>query len=127
MKVRDLIWRELVTIKPDASVDEAMELMLKKGIRSLLVEPAEDNEYCILTVRDIIFKVIARKLKPNEVKVSEVCSKPIITIDADKTVEDAVRIMSERNIARLVVVEGGKPIGMITLMDVMKASHVGAV
>jgi len=127
LKVRELIWRELVTIKPDASVEEAIELMLKKGIRSLLVEPMEDDEYCILTVRDVIFKVIAKKLKPSEVRVSEVCSKPVITIDADKTVEDAIRIMSEKNIARLVVVEEGKPIGMITLMDVMKASRVGAV
>ena len=127
MKVKELIWRELVTIKPDASVEEAIELKLKKGIRSLLVEPIEANEFGILTVRDVVFKVIAKKLKPSEVKVSEICSRPVITIEADKTVEDAIKVMTEKNIARLVVVESGKPIGMITLMDVMKASRVGAV
>ncbi len=127
MKVRELIWRELVTIKPDASVEEAIDVMLKKGIRSLLVEPSEGDEYCILTVRDIVFKVIAKNLKPKDVKVSDVCSKPVVTIEADRTVEDAIKIMADKNLARLVVVEKGKPIGMITLMDVMKASRVGGI
>ncbi len=127
MKVRELIWRELVTIKPDASVEEAIDLMLQKGIRSLLVEPMEGDEYCILTVRDVVFKVIAKNIKPKDVKVSEVCSKPVVTIEADKSLEDAIKIMVDKNLARLVVVEKGKPIGMITLMDVMKASRVGGV
>jgi len=127
LKVRELIWRELVTIKPDASVEEAIDLMLQKGIRSLLVEPMEGDEYCILTVRDVVFKVIAKNIKPKDVKVSEVCSKPVVTIEADKSLEDAIKIMVDKNLARLVVVEKGKPIGMITLMDVMKASRVGGV
>ncbi len=123
MKVKDLIWRELVTVDSDASVSEAIEKMLKKGIRALLVEPRDkDDTFGIVTVRDIVYKVIAKDLNPREIRVKDIATKPVVTIDASWSVKDAAKLMANLNLARLVVTESGKPIGMITLMDIMKVS-----
>ncbi len=125
MKVKDLVWKEIITVKPDISVSEAIDLMLKKGIRALLVEPKDRDEcYGIITVRDIVYRVIARDLKPSDVKVSEIATKPIVTIDCNCSIKTAAKLMASLNLARLLVTECGKPIGLITLMDVMKAARI---
>jgi CBS domain-containing protein len=125
VKVKDLVWREVVTIKPNASVKDAIDLMLKKGIRSLIVEPKDENDcYGVLTIRDIVYKVVAKDLKPSDVSVDEIATKPVVTIDANASVKTAVKLMANLNLARLVVVECGEVKGIITLMDVLKASEI---
>ncbi len=125
MKVKDLIWREPVKISSNATVSEAIEKMLKKGIRALIVEPKGENEtFGILTVRDIVYKVIAKGKNPRDVKVEEIATRPVVTIDSNWSVRDAARLMANLNLARLVVVESGRPIGIVTLMDIMKASEI---
>jgi len=125
VKVKDLIWREPVKISSNATVSEAIEKMLKKGIRALIVEPKGENEtFGILTVRDIVYKVIAKGKNPRDVKVEEIATRPVVTIDSNWSVRDAARLMANLNLARLVVVESGRPIGIVTLMDIMKASEI---
>ncbi len=125
MRVKDLIWREPVKISSNATVSEAIEKMLKKGIRALIVEPKGENEtFGILTVRDIVYKVIAKGKNPRDVKVEEIATRPVVTIDSNWSVRDAARLMANLNLARLVVVESGRPIGIVTLMDIMKASEI---
>ena len=78
----------------------------------------------MLTIRDIVYKVVAKDLKPSEVLVDEIATKPVVTIDANASVKTAVKLMANLNLARLVVVECGEVKGIITLMDVLKASEI---
>jgi len=95
VKVKDLIWREPVKISSNATVSEAIEKMLKKGIRALIVEPKGENEtFGILTVRDIVYKVIAKGKNPRDVKVEEIATRPVVTIDSNWSVRDAARLMA---------------------------------
>ncbi len=125
LKVKDLIWRDVVTIKPEESVKTAIEIMLKKGIRSLIVEPKdEDDCYGVITVRDIVYRVIAKDLKPSEVRVGDIATKPIVCVNSNESVKTAAKLMTNLNLARLAVVECGEIKGIITLMDVLKASEI---
>jgi len=124
MKVKDIVVREIEKIKPDASVFEAVEIMLEKGIRALIVEPQNERDtYGVITVRDIVFKAVAKGLELDDIKVAEIASKPLVCIDGSWEIMHAAELMANLNLARLAVTEGGEIIGMVSLMDIMKVYH----
>ncbi len=121
MKVEDVMNRELEYIEPNASVREAIDRMLKKGMRSLVVKPKDEMDtYGVVTVRDIVFGVFANGLDPNDVKVADIASKPVVCVDKSVDVGLALRLMKRFNIARVFVFEEGKIVGIVTLMDLMR-------
>ncbi len=67
----------------------------------------------IITDRDILSDVVAAGLDPLKVKVSQIMRKPLATISKDATVRDAINIMTEKNIRRLVVMDGSRPLGLV--------------
>ena len=82
MKVKEFMTTRIETIEIDKSVYDAVERMVDKKIRSLLVRfSGKDQENGIITARDVVFKVLAKGLDPKKVKVSQIASKPIISID----------------------------------------------
>lgn len=68
MNVSKIMVAEIEKISPNAKVSEAISLMLKEGIKSLIVTPeSEEDVYGIVTVRDVVYKVLAKDLNPNEI------------------------------------------------------------
>lgn len=122
LKVEDVMNKDIEFIESDATVREAVEKMLSKGIRSLVVEPSyEGDSYGVITVRDIVFGVIANGLKPEDVKVKDIASKPIVTVPKGTKLKDVIKFMKRFNIARVFVVDDGKLVGVVALMDVMRS------
>jgi CBS domain-containing protein len=122
MRVSEIMVTELEKISPTAKVSEAISLMLKEGIRSLIVIPEnEEDVFGVVTVRDIVYKVLGRGLVPKEIEVRAIANKPLVSIDASANVIYAARLMANLNLARLVVTEGGKMVGIITLIDILRA------
>lgn len=117
MIVRNVMHKDVVTIRPNLSLREASKIMSKFGIGSLVVVE-DENLVGIITSTDII-KAIAEGKDVDNTLVSEVMSKDVITVDPDESLEEAVEKMMERNIKRLPVVEGGKLIGIITASDII--------
>jgi len=68
----------------------------------------------IITERDILERVIKGNKDPNKTKATDIMSSPIITIESNKTLTDALKIMREKRIRRLVVTRGGNLTGIIT-------------
>ncbi|RKX60359.1 MAG: histidine kinase [Thermodesulfobacteriota bacterium] len=119
-KVYEIMNTKLETIPSDASVYDAIEKLIDKRIRSLLVVPKkQEEEYGIITIRDIIFKVLEKNLDPQKVKVYEIASKPIITVDKDTSIEEILRLMTKNNIARVFVKDKEKIIGLVSFFDVL--------
>lgn len=113
--------KDIEFVEADATVKEAVELMLNKRIRSLVVKPScEEDSYGVITVRDIVFGVIANDLRPEDVKVKDIASKPIVTVPKGTNLKDVIRFMKRFNIARVFVVDEGKLVGVVSLMDIMK-------
>ena len=125
MKVVEIMTKKLETIEVDAPIYDAIEKMIDKRIRSLLVMPNDDKDvHGVITVRDIVNKALAKNLDLNKTKVKEITSKPLVCVDKDMDVEYAINLMSKFNITRVFVNDGKEIIGIISLLDVMSAELI---
>jgi CBS domain-containing protein len=119
-KVSEFMNTKLETISSEDSVYSAIEKMIDRRIRSLLVLPKDEkDEYGVVTVRNIIFKVLTKKLDPHKIRIGEIASKPIIAVSKDASIEDIYGLMEKNNIARVFVKEGNKIIGVVSFFDIM--------
>ena len=125
MKVHEFMTTKIEFIDASKSVYDAVERMVDRRIRSVVVRfPGKEGDYGVVTTRDIVFKVLAKGTNPKKVKVSEIASKPVACIDKNMDFDDAATAMERSNIARLFVCDEGKIIGLISLLDVMTAELV---
>jgi CBS domain-containing protein len=125
MKVDEIMTKKLEIISADASIYDAIERMIDKRIRSLLVKPRDENDiYGVITVRDIVHKALGKNLDLNRTKVAEIMSKPVVCIDKGMDVEHGINLMTKFNITRVFVSEGKEIVGIVSLLDVMSASLI---
>jgi len=117
MLVREVMNPEVLTVGEDITVKEAATTMYKKNIGSLVVVEKE-KIVGIITEGDIL-KTIARDLDVNATLITQVMTKDVITIDPDKTIEDAVNLMTGNKIKKIPVVHDGKLVGIITASDIV--------
>lgn len=123
MKVKDIMTKNVKTISPDATMEEAAQEMRKNKIGCLVVVEGE-KPIGIITERDLAYKIIAQG-KSLETKVKEVMSSDLKTIDKDANIKQAAKLMASHVIRRLPVVEKGKLIGIVTIDDIMRAEKIG--
>jgi CBS domain-containing protein len=119
--VKDVMTKSVRTISPDATMEEAARSMKRFRIGSLVVVEG-DTPMGIITERDLAYKIVAEG-KMNA-KVKEVMSRDLKTVDKEKTLIEAVKIMAAHVIRRLPVVDKGKLVGIVTLNDIMKAEKM---
>lgn len=125
MKIEEIMVKKLESVESNAPVYDAIEKMVDRRIRSILVRPKNEKDvYGIVTMRDIVFKVIGKNLDPNKIKVEEIASKPVISIDKDMDIDHVISLMNKFNIARVFVSEGKEIIGVASLFDIMAASLI---
>jgi CBS domain-containing protein len=117
MLVRDIMKKDVMTTKQDATIKEAASVMSNRHIGSLVVLEKE-KIVGIITERNIL-KSIADGLDPELTTVEEVMTKNVITIEPDKTIDDAVGLMAQHGIKKLPVVDGSKLVGIITASDII--------
>lgn len=118
MIVQDIMHKPTF-VEPDMTVEAVAEIMAFKDIGSVIVGTSEKPQG-IFSERDILKKIVSKGISPKRARVREYMSSPVISIGAEKTVTDAMRIMAEKHIKRLPVVERGKIIGMLSARSVME-------
>jgi len=119
--VRDIMTKTLRTVRPNSSVLDAVQKMNKFNIGSILVVDGR-RPVGIVTERDILRRVVELSMEPSIVKVSDIMSHPVVTINPDATIEEAARLMTAKQIKKLPVVQEDGVVGIITTMDIMKAA-----
>jgi CBS domain-containing protein len=125
MKLEEFMTTNIKYIDADRSVYGAIEKMVDRRIRSLVVRfPGKETEHGVITARDIVFRVLAKGIDPKDIKVSEIASKPLICVDSSMTLDDVTRIMEEHNVSRSFVCDREKIIGVISLLDLMAATLI---
>jgi CBS domain-containing protein len=125
MKIEEIMVKKLESVEANAPVYDAIEKMVDRRIRSILVKPKDEKDvYGIVTMRDIVFKVIGKNLDPNKIKVEEIASKPVISIDKDMDIDHVISLMNKFNIARVFVSGGKEIIGVASLFDIMSAALI---
>ncbi len=117
--VRDWMTNIIVFVDPDSSVCDTLTLMRRRNISSVIVNRTKTNPiYGIVTSIDICDKIVSRNQDPSALKVKEIMSSPLITIDEKLTVQECAAKMSEKRIHHLPVVnKKGELIGVVSATD----------
>lgn len=109
-----------VTVLFSDSVLSVIEKMITNNIGAVIVMSG-GNPVGIITEKDIIEKVTKNNRDPSKVRAEEIMSSPLISIEADKTLREALILMRNKKIRRLGVVRKGKLIGIVTERRVLEA------
>jgi len=112
--------RQIWSLGPDATVYEAIALMAEKRIGALLVVCA-GKLAGIISERDYARKVILKGHSSREMRVREIMTSPVVTVTHEHTVAECMRIMTDRRIRHLPVLEGEDLAGVISIGDVVNA------
>jgi CBS domain-containing protein len=107
------------SIGPNATVYEAIKLMAQKNVGALFV--LEDNRLAgVISERDYTRKVILQGKSSKETSVSEIMTKDLVTADPNDNITECMRVMTERRVRHLPVLEGSKVVGVVSIGDVLK-------
>lgn len=126
MKLHEFMTTKTERIDCNRSVYDAIERMVDRRIRSLVVTfPGKEVDCGVITARDIVFKLLAKGLDPKGVKVSEIASRPLVCVDKDAELTEIAQVMKKSSVARVFVCEEETIIGVVSLLDIMSATLVG--
>ena len=122
-RVSEIMTKSVVhTVDINSSVQEAAAAMKDVGTGCLVV--IEKSRLTgIITERDIVQRVVAVKKLAREVRVADVMSKPVLTVGPEALISDAAKIMMQNKIRRLVVAEGVRILGIVTVTDFAKMMY----
>ena len=107
------------SVSPDACVYDAIEIMADKYVGALMVV-FEGVLVGVVSERDYARKVILQGKSSKETLVKEIMTSPAIFVTPDQTVEDGMRIMTDKHIRHLPVVEDGILLGVVSIGDLVK-------
>jgi CBS domain-containing protein len=145
LTAKDIMTKDVVTVKPDTSIEELSTLLVSNEISGVPVVDADGAIVGIVTEHDLISrnkrlhiptvvsfldaviylessKKFAEDVKRlTATKVGDICAKKVVTITEDTTLTDIATLMSEKKVHLLPVVASGKIVGIVGKRDVVKA------
>ncbi len=119
MLVKDVMSSPVVTTDEDAPSNKIAKLMNENKFGCVIVANADGKPLGIITERDLVVRVLAKNLRPEDVKAKVVMTSPLATIEPEATISDAARMMSRLDIRRLGVIYKGDLIGLISSKDIL--------
>jgi CBS domain-containing protein len=117
--VRDWMNNLIIYIDPHKTVTEALSLMRRRYISSLIVNKVTpESDYGILTSTDICDKIIAQNRNPSKMTVRQIMTSPLLTINENSDVQECAALMKKHQIHHIPVVNDKKElVGMISATD----------
>jgi CBS domain-containing protein len=117
MKVKDIMSKDIASLKSDDSIERAAQLMKQYDVGSI---PVCSNEKVIgiVTDRDIALRSVASGQDSTKQRVSDIMTSDLVVGSPDMNVEDAARMMSDSQIRRLPIVERDSLVGIVALGDI---------
>jgi CBS domain-containing protein len=113
--------KSIVMIEESVSVAEAIETMTEKKVSSLIVNRLnEDDSYGIITRRDVVNKIVAKGLNPQRIKVTDVMTKPLLTISPNLPIKHIAKLMVHTGVRRMPVFDGHQIIGIVSNSDIFR-------
>ncbi|MDH5769825.1 MAG: CBS domain-containing protein [Candidatus Bathyarchaeota archaeon] len=117
--VKDIMTSQVISVSEEESVERTAKLMDEHDIGSIIITDEKGRPIGIITERDIVKRVVAKNLLPSKIHVKEIMSAPLITISPREKISEAARKMSRLGVRRLVVVQEGNLIGIVTSKDIV--------
>jgi CBS domain-containing protein len=109
----------IVSVSPEDTVYEALEVMAERHIGAVLVMEASQM-VGVLSERDYARKVALNNRNSRETKVKEIMTAKVICIGPERTVDECMALMSERHIRHLPVLDGDTVIGLLSMRDLVQ-------
>jgi CBS domain-containing protein len=114
--IREVMTADPRTVESAATVADAAREMRDGDVGSVVV--IENGKVAgIITDRDIAVRVVAQGLDPDATRVGEAATMPPVTLTVDQSVDDAIRLVREQEIRRIVVVQDDRAAGIVSLGD----------
>lgn len=118
--VRKLMTEGPPVIAPDRTVTEAVETMKRHSAGSVLVGESVGHAVGIVSEADIVRKVLAADARPDTVKVEEIMSSPLISVDVRTPVYKIYHMMTEHRVRHLVITDQDRQVGFISVKDLLR-------
>ena len=115
--VKDVMTKALISVDPITTLYQISKMMEQGGMGSILVKK-DGIPSGIITDRDFAIKIAAHDVSM-DTAVEKIASYPLLTINSTDSILDAAKIMSDKKIRKLAVVEEGQVIGIITSTDLI--------
>jgi CBS domain-containing protein len=112
---------EVLSVGADASLLAALEIMADRNVGAVIVLDAQGGVVGIFTERDFVRKIIIKGRTMETTKVKEIMTSPVLYVGSGTTLADCMNLMTEKRVRHLPVIEGGKPVGIVSIGDVVKA------
>jgi isocitrate dehydrogenase len=109
-----------ISVPADADVDETLHRMRTQNISSIVVEPDASGLWGIMTQRDVVNKILGTNRSLRNVKVGDLASKPLISVSREATPVEIAKTLIASNIRRVVVLDKGKPVGIVSDTDLFR-------
>jgi CBS domain-containing protein len=119
MPIGDYCEKPAATVRGDETVRAAAQRMKQEGLGSLVVVTA-GRPVGIVTDRDLVLETLGNRLDPGSVTVEEIASRPLVTVEQDAPVREAVRVIRRHAVRRLPVVDDkGQLVGIVAADDLL--------
>lgn len=115
--IKDVMTANPTTLTTKSTIAQAARMMRDRDIGDVIVTENGERVCGIVTDRDIVVRALAQGRDPAGTTLGEICSQDLTTLTPRSSVGDAVKIMREKALRRLPVVDGGKPVGIVSIGD----------
>ena len=123
MPIEHFINMNVAIMEGDKYIDQALEVMKEKGVRSVLVSH-QGEVMGILSKTDILFKVMSQGRNPGKVRLREVMTSPVLAVDPKSTVQDTLAMMDKHVVRQLIVSSSSAVLGMVYRDDIFERIHM---
>ncbi len=118
LTVKDFVRSGLLKLEASNTVLDAAKLMKENDAGSVLVT-VNGETTGIVTERDVLYRLAATDSLPSKTSLKAIMSPTIFSVPSDTSINEALKIMAKHHIRRLLVTEGGKPIGMVSQRSIL--------
>ncbi|MBT2774731.1 CBS domain-containing protein [Halomonas sp. ISL-60] len=118
--VKDVMVSNVACVSPFAKLREALSLMKKHSVKSLVVEKQHPNDaYGLITYTNILKTVVAEEGDIDLLNVYDACAKPALSVGKSLSVRQVAAMMTEHRVKRILVLEDNDLLGFVTMDDIM--------
>ena len=118
LKAKDIMTKDVITISPDATLADAIELLVTKEISGMPVVDADEKVIGIISEKDILNFAFSGNLRSTKVK--EAMSKEVFSFSSDTDIDKISLCLSENKFRRVPIIDNGKLVGVVSRRDIIR-------
>ena len=120
MLVKDIMNRDVVTVSPFATLRDALSLMKRHNLKSLVVEQQDPHDaWGLITYTNILKTIVAENGDIDLINVYDVCAKPAIGVGESLDVRHVASLMTDSVVKRVLVLDDNKFLSLVTMDDIV--------